>query len=835
MGRALIVGYSIILSTGLNAEVNSPSKLGVLSQAASLPDGFQEHFFDVPLAVRIDVNAQLLGDALVVLGRDETIRLLSFTDTQQSALPEAERAQWLDQLSTPVALGSCTDNCANGLVALHYNLQDSQLSILTDDAEQQGDAAQYHSLPEGGSAGLILQNQLNIAHGGGSEASTAARYNVQASSSIGNWTQVASAELARTGEPDSPTYHSLNQLYGQREFAGNFFRLGYFTPDALGVYRRPRNFGASPDTTLGFMYGTSDSLAVNSASPSTYPVYVTPSRQGLVEVYRDGVLIYSQAVASGLQTLDTRRLPGGIYPVQVRLIEDGQVTSTTEEVIYKPNNWRNADQPWRYSVFGGKRRQLFNNWGDDVQYDQGLTYGVLLNYLVHPRVILGADAQRVAQKMQYGGSIDWSLSDKISLYSNVYQTSGYGTGMDVQARYQYRSGSVMFSHSRSWLDTRNDIDYLDTIAIRPKTRYNGRTQNTALSVTQRLNLTSSLTGRVSHSSGNTNGTGVDLSWLRRSTLFGSDVNWQVSVFDRPASISTGSQRNRGIDLSINLALGNPGGNFSASIGSRTSRDGERELNGSLGYNKTLDGDFFKSYSTSLTADSYGAGLNGATQFETRVLNGDAYAQRSSYDGEVSGGLNLSSTVAVGAGTMAASGNFYGDDGAMIVDLDSDIDNLVLRADDMSGSYGAELKPGRNIVPVGAYKSGTVHFDFNGSDAYAASIQPPQARYHLNKGGVMYQKVRVLKTLSVLGRLVDPQGRPMAGAHILNHASSGVTEADGFFVLEMSEASPSLEINHRGQPACSVVLEPGKHKRENNVLLVADIVCHPTSVGVAKGP
>ena len=835
MGRALTVCCSIILSTGLNAEVNSPSKLGVLSQAESLPDGFQEHFFDVPLAVRIDVNAKLLGDALVILGRDEKIRLLSFTDTQESALPEAERAEWLAQLSMPTALGSCTSNCANGLVALHYNLQDSLFSILTDNAEREGVSAQYHSLPEDGSAGLILHNQLNIARGGGSAASTAARYNVQASSSIGNWTQVASAELARTGEPDSPTYHSLNQLYGQREFAGNFFRLGYFTPDALGVYRRPRNFGASPDTTLGFMYGTSDSLAVNDSSPSTYPVYVTPSRQGLVEVYRDGVLIYSQAVASGLQTLDTRRLPGGIYPVQVRLIEDGQVTSTTEEVIYKPNNWRNADQPWRYSVFGGKRRQLFNNWGDDIQYDQGLTYGVLVNYLLHPRVILGVDAQRVAQKMQFGSSIDWSLSDRISLNSNVYQTAGYGTGMDIQARYQYHGGSVMFSHSRSWLDTRNDLDYLDTVATRPKNRYNGRTQSTSLALSQRLSLTSSLTGRVNHSSGNTNGTGVDLSWLRSSTLFGSDVNWQLSLFDRPSSISTGSQRNRGIDLSINLALGKPGGNLTASIGSRTSRDGERELNGSVGYNKTLDGAFFKSYSTSLTADSYGAGLNGATQFETLMLNGDAYAQRSSYNGEVSGGLNLSSTVAVGGGTVAASGSFYGGDGAMIVDLDSDIDNLVLSADDLGGSFGAALKPGRNVVPVGAYKSGTVHFDFTGNDAHAASIQPAQARYHLNKGGVMYQKVRVLKTLSVLGRLVDPQGRPMAGAHIVNHASSGVTEADGFFVLEMSESSPSLQINHRGQPACSVLLEPGKHKRENNVLLVADIVCHPSSVGVAKGP
>lgn len=834
MGRTLIVCCSIILSVGIKADVDTPSTLGVLSQAEHLPAGFEEHFFDVPLAVRIDVNATMLGDALVILGRDETVRLLSFTDTGDSPLPEADRAEWLALLSTATALGSCTQNCANGLVALHYNLQDSQLSILTDAAERERAPAQYHDLPQDGSNGLIMHNQLNIARSGGSATGTAARYNVQATGSLGSWTQVASAELARTGDPDAPTYHSLNQLYGQREFAGNFFRLGYFTPDALGVYRRPRNFGASPDTTLGFIYGTSDSLAVNSSSPSTYPIYVTPSRQGLVEVYRDGVLIYSQAVASGLQTLDTRRLPGGIYPVQVRLIEDGQVTSSSEEMIYKPNNWRNADQPWRYSFFGGKRRQLFNNWGDDVRYDQGLTYGALVNYLLHPRVILGVDAQRVAQKMQYGSSLDWGLSDHFSLYANVYQTAGYGTGMDVQARYQYQGGSVMFSHSRSWLDTRDDFDYLDTVAIRAKSRYTGRTQNSALSVTQRLSLTSSLTGRVSHSSGNTNGTGVDLSWLRNGKLFGSDMSWQVSVFDRPASISTGSRRNRGIDLSINMALGKPGGSLSASIGSRTSRDGERELNGSLGYNKTLSGDFFKSYATGLTADSYGVGLNGSTQFETRVINGDAYAQRSSYDGELSGGLNLNSTVAVGAGNLAASGSFYGGEGAMIVDLDSDIDNLILRADDMGGSYGAQLKPGRNMVPVSAYKSGSVHFDFAGSDAHAATIHPNVSRYHVNKGGVAYQQVRVLKTLSVLGRLVDPQGRPLGGAHILNHASSSVSEADGFFVLEMSESSPTLHVRHRGQPACSVVLEPTKHKRENNVLVVPDIVCTSVSTVASKG-
>ena len=834
MSRTLIVVCSILASAGVKAESGSTSSLDVLNQAEHLPAGFREHFFDVPLAVRVDLDGQVMGDAMVILSRDKKIRVLSFTDTQDSTLPEADRARWLDILAHFTPLGSCESRCSSGLVALHYNLQDSRFSILTQNMERAAAETKYHALPEGGSVGLIVQNQLNIAAGGASESGTAARYNLQASSSLGNWSQVVSAQLARTGEPDSPTYHSLNELYTQREFNGNFFRLGYFTPDALGGYRRPRNFGGSPDTTLGFMYGSSDSLAVDSSSPSTYPVYVTPNRPGLVEVYRDGVLVYSQAVEAGLQTLDTRRLPTGIYPVEVRLIEDGQVTSTNEELIYKPNNWRNADERWRYSLFGGKRSELLNNWNEAYDRGNDLTYGALFNYLLHPRIILGLNAQRVEQNMQYGSSIDWSVTDKLGVYANVYQTMRYGTGMDVQARYQYKGGSVMFSHNRSWLDTRKDIDYLDTVAIRPRNTYNGQVQNSSLSINHYLSVSSSVMARLSHSSGNTSGVGIDLSWLRNSKLFGNDVNWQLSVFDRPRTISSASERNRGIDLSMNVALGKPGSNVSASIGSRTSRDGERELNGTVGYSQVVNGDFFKNYSATVAGDSYGVGITGSTRFETRVLSGDAYAQRSSYNGDISGGININSTVALGASKVAASGNFYGSGAAMIVDLDSDIDNLVLRADDTAGGNGAELKPGRNIIPVTAYKSGTLQFDFSGSAAHAAAIQPALSRYHMNKGGVQYQHVRVLKTLSVLGRLIDPQGRPLSGAHILNHASSSVSEADGFFVLEMSQSTPTLDVNHRGQPACHIALDLSKHTLENNVLMVSEVVCRPDSIGVAKG-
>ncbi|MFP3335542.1 TcfC E-set like domain-containing protein, partial [Pseudomonas sp. SIMBA_064] len=83
---------------------------------------------------------------------------------------------------------------------------------------------------------------------------------------------------------------------------------------------------------VGMMFGSSDSLLINNPKPSVYPIYVTASRQASVEIYRNGLLINSQPVAAGLQSIDTRPLPGGIYEVEVRLVEDGVVTATTQEL-----------------------------------------------------------------------------------------------------------------------------------------------------------------------------------------------------------------------------------------------------------------------------------------------------------------------------------------------------------------------------------------------------------------------------------------------------------------------------------------------------------------------
>ncbi|HCT08202.1 MAG TPA: pilus assembly protein PapC [Pseudomonas sp.] len=805
----------------------SPGNL--LSQSQGLPDDFEQHFFDVPLAVRVELDQQFLGEAMIVLSRDDRITLLEFNDIGDSPVSASTRTTWEQLLQSGMPLGSCQQSCPQQLLAIHYNLENSQVSILTENVERNAHVKQFYDQPESGSLGLIVNNQLNLT--GGQNEEVGGRFGLEASSSLGNWTQAMNLQLSRVGGTDTTLYHAMHELYTQRELEGNFVRLGYFTPGANGLTRQIRTFGANPDTAVGLMYGSSDSLLINNPKPSVYPVYVTASRQASVEIYRAGLLINTQPVAAGLQTLDTRPLPGGIYEVEVRLIEDGLTTSTTQELIYKPNNWRNADERWRYNTFIGQETKLLSNW--DEQSSGFMTYGAGLNYLAHPRVILGVSTRKVREQMQYGTSIDWTLGNSLSLYANLYQTQDHGTGVDLQTLYSYGVGSVVFSHNRSWLDTTRTYELLpDGTRIRQRNVFIGQASNTSLSFNHRLSNKSSINSRLAYSQGNLQGFGLDVGWTERGTLLGSDANWRLSLFDRPATASTGDNRNRGIDLSVSVALGSPREQWAASIGTRTARDGSRDHNGSLTYTKTLDDHLLQSVSGTAIADTYGVGLSGRASFQSDALYGDTYVQRSSFNGRLSGGLNLASTVAVGGSAAVLSSQPQGGGAGMIVDVDTDLDDISLRADDLTGG-SSRLRPGRNFVPITAYKSSTLAFDFDGNHPPAASIQPARSNYHLNKGGVAYRKISVMKTVTVLGRLIDEKGQPLRGHHVINHASRAVSEVDGFFSMEMTSGAPTLEVRHANQLMCQFRLDPGHVQQESDVLMIGDLRCTPDTLAQGR--
>ncbi|WP_279505592.1 TcfC E-set like domain-containing protein [Aeromonas veronii] len=156
----------------------------------------------------------------------------------------------------------------------------------------------------------------------------------------------------------------LAQLYGERLHEANFYRLGFFFPSAQGLVRQPNYYSGATPTVLGVMWGSSDLLRRERGVPSLVPIQVAPARPGMVEIYRDGNLIQSQPVVSGLQALDTRSLPGGIYEVELRLLEDGQETRRWREMIYKPSNWQTPEEPWRFNLFAGRQTRWLVRQGD---------------------------------------------------------------------------------------------------------------------------------------------------------------------------------------------------------------------------------------------------------------------------------------------------------------------------------------------------------------------------------------------------------------------------------------------------------------------------------------
>lgn len=802
--------------------------LALLDQAGGLPDDFRDHFFDVPLVVRAERDGRYLGDARAVLSRNNTLSLIEFTDSHDSTQPAAERERWLRALATPRPLGACQANCDNGLLRLHYSLESSLLSIATVSGGRAAQDGRHRALPEGGSRGLILRHQLNANAGEGVDA--AGRYAVDAQGSLGKWSLAGNYQADRSGDRESALRHSVQSLYAQREFRDNFLRAGYFLPSFQGVTRQPRAAGSVSQTTVGLMAGSSDSLAMDSRVPSLYPVYVTANREGSVEVFRDGALILTQPLQPGLQQLDTRRLPGGIYPVELRIIEEGRERSRETTVIHKPGNWRDPSRRWRYSAFAGVQHSLLDTLGD--LHSGAFATGGIINFLAHARAVLGVSAQHLDGTNAVAGSLDWQISDTANFHANAYN-SQHGDGVDVQGMWRYRNGTVIATHNRSWQEPGRPGD--DTQAplrpgVTPPQTRSGWLQTSALSLNHRLGDRSHVAARLSHHSGTRNGVGMDLSISRRQTLFGSDAIWRASVFDRPASISSGTRRNRGVDVTVNIALGREGRRYTGSLGSRTTTDGGRGLYASAGAQQSFEQGLARAVAGQATVDSDGVGLSANAQFEHAALRGDVHAQRSSLGGTFSGGLNLESTVAIGGGkvVIAGTGQLGSTDTGMIVDVSSELPDVELRAhDSQGGSY--VLRAGRNFLPVTAYRSGALQIDFQGRAAPAATIQPASLHYHLNKGGVVHGTVDVIRTFTVMGHLRDAGGTPLAGAHVLNHAARSVAEADGFFALEMSAAKPTLDVRHPKVSGCTFTLDGTTTRPEGDTWFAGILQCPPTTL------
>ena len=651
-----------------------------------------------------------------------------------------------------------------------------------------------------------MRSQLNLA--GAQQGGAGGRYALDMSGSLGNWTNHGGVLLSRSGGMDAGWRHALTQLYAQREYSGSYLRLGYFTPDNQHMVLLPRPLAGGGGTTLGVMAGSSATLRRNHDFSSTYPIYVTANRDGMVEVLRNGVLLHSQAVSSGLQLVNTRTLPEGVYQVEVRLLQDGVLHSTQTEWIYKSPSWGSAEQRWRYNLFAGQQRKLLDDF-DDSDAGEPI-WGGNINYLLHPQVIAGINVARTGQYGGHGASLALDFKSDNKLIANWLHSGQSGNQADLQWFGGYGDGSMLLGLSQ-WRQGLPD---------------GGSRQVRTVNLTwqQQLGRGDSLSARLSHDSNQ--GAGLDLGLSRRQKLWGSDLAFRLSAFDRPYG-GLSRQRSRGIELSLNLDFARDGRSFSATMGSRSGGGGNREQYAGINMRQRQEASWLQQYGIGLNADRYGLGVNGDVQWQHALAQGDAYLARAALGGRFSGGINLESTLALNgqAVALSADGVSSAVDTAVIVDVASDIPDLTLYAEDVSGGHYT-LHRGRNLLPASPYRPGKFSFYFAERDATAASISPAQSSYHLNKGGVDYVVVNVRQIVTLAGRLQGVDGRPLAGAAVINHAGRTMSDNDGFFSVDVSTSQPELEIKLNGQRQCLFKLAANPPAKAQDVQFVGDIRCEP---------
>lgn len=789
----------------------SATEMTLAANMRGLPEDFRRYFYDSEVIVQVYINDTRLFDAAVSLKENGEVRLLHTLDETQDIDPDV-RTLWTGVLRQGVSVGKCTEKCPSGLMAVEYRLDSSVLRLYTAQYETAQTKSSYISMPDETSGGVIMYNDLSVTN---TDSSRNWGINSSLTSSLGGWSQKASFQSSGVDGSYHYSSSSLYELYSQKELQGSFIRLGFFTPD--GDTGNVQTSGFGYDTVAGAMWGTSDALMINGDSVSTWPVYVTGRNQSIAEVWRDGRLIHTQQLQAGVQALDTRKLPGGIYDITINIIENGQKVDTQQAQIYKPQGWSNPDRRWRMNLWSGQRRTLATG---DTYMREGNPFAVGggVDILAHPRVILGLSGAATEKEHQLRTRANLTLSPEDTLFAQLtLGSTEYQSNQNTDLRY-YRNISGGGSASLFWRSTTTDV-----YGSRTTSRQQGDTWGSSLSLRLPWSTSLLVNGQYMDTAWR-RGFGADVSVTTLATLSGRDINFRVSAYDRPGF--NDNRRDHGVSFGLNISL---------APAARHTLSAETGMNQNQGYSslnyqwQPEDESNIRTMGAGVSYSPQNTVISSNASVDTPYISGDGYAQHNTQGNTNTLGGNLSQTLVIGGGKVASTSGSRNMESALIVDVESDNDSAGILA---SGNMAeTRLTPGRNIVPAELWKKNTIQFTASGGES--VQVFPQHESVQMSRGSVKYIKVKAIKTFTLVGMLHNEQGEALKNRYVSSDVSGSVINAEGVLTLDSGVANKTLTVREEsGQPAMRCEL-PASMDSSRGVQFISAIPCASASTGKDK--
>lgn len=792
--------------------VVSAGDMQLAANMKGLPEDFKRYFYNSEVVVQVYLNDNYIFDASISLRENGDIKLLRVIDEQPNSDP-ATNAVWSDFLQKGVAIGKCTESCPSGLMQVVYSLDNSALKLYTANYETSQVVSRYLSVPDDAPTGLIMNNSLSI-----TDTASMRSWGINSSltSSLGGWSQQAAFQSSGTDGEYQYRNYSLYQLFTQKEFKGSFLRLGVFTPDSDNGNVQTAGFGN--DTVIGGMWGTSDALLATTDSVSAWPVYVTGRNQSVAEVWRNGQMIRTQQLQAGVQALDTRPLPLGIYDITIKIIENGQVVDTQEAQIFKAQGWNNPDKRWRMNLWGGQRRALAS--GDVSAEDKNpFAAGAGMEWLVNPLATVGLSGAMSLKERRLRMRTNITLSQDDRFFAQyTLGNSQYQANQDTDLRY-YRNLYAGGSASLYWRSTLSDV-----YGRRVRTRQAGQTWGASLS--SRLPGGSSLILNTQYiDTPWRKGTAADVSWSTQTRLFDRSTTFRMSAYDRPGFDN--DRRDRGVSFSVSIAL-SPSEEHSVSLSTGLEQD---QSYSSLQYQwEPKDKGTLRNLGGGVSLSAADTTLNGNGAVDTPWINGNFYAQHSMRSKTNIAGANLSQVLVMGGGKVASvNGNNSGMQSAVIVDMDADDKNTrILATGNMSE---LRLKPGRNILPAELWKRSDIQFSAPGGDS--VQVFPERQTIQMNRGSVQYVNIKTLKTLTLISMLQNAQGQLIKNRYVKSDVAQAMVNAEGVLTLDSGVTNRQLTVPaENGEPELHCEIPAGLDPNKR-VQFISALKCQQVGSGATK--
>jgi hypothetical protein len=185
-----------------------------------------------------------------------------------------------------------------------------------------------------------------------------------------------------------------------------------------GLFQTSRYSFTSIDRFLGVSIATTNDTRIDRATMNDTPLVVDGALSGRVEIYRDDVLLDTQQLAPGQLTLDTSRLPGGVYPVTLKIV-DGSGARTETRLFARATNLPSLGET-----------QFFLEAGGNVPFRSG-TDAFLPDVL--SLAVRGGVDRRISPNLALSGRIEGSSKRQLIELGGAYLSRSWRGSATVAA------------------------------------------------------------------------------------------------------------------------------------------------------------------------------------------------------------------------------------------------------------------------------------------------------------------------------------------------------------------------------------------------------------------